>query len=213
MKKEFFLVVAAVLLLFAIIYVLGAIIPTIKEAKAFGEDKQEKVTWVKAKGDDERGCAVYNGEKYHYEDGIIIEYIGKEEKLLSWDYNFLFYGTDRYYSYSEETPDFLVHQWLTVTEVCINENFDFNDQSFYTEEFGEQIHLKDTYIDSTPIDLFKNNPYKAEFDLLCSAHPELKVTVQIKLYDSEYYISFDYGRTSYMISEDFLNVLKENKII
>jgi len=160
----------------------------------------------------------YQGEKYICLKENIFSAYNKEDRelrykdyvLVSWNFNFPISVKREYYSYSTESPDFIVDDSIDRT-VWFNESYDFKQETFVIEN---------TEIEIAYCDAFENERINLNYQVDTQSfywhtktHYALRTRVDVFCVDDIYYMSIPRTEYSYKISEPFLDLLIENKII
>lgn len=170
-------------------------------------------------GDDAPDYIIYQGEKYYYEainSSFIVgdyEYY-KEDVLLSWDkYYFLFSRyTDRYYSYSNDSPLFIYQYEESRMWLYFHEDYNCMEDTFIVGDTDSEIVLGDIF-GSKVEDLEDVYPAKSmRLSLQSKTNSRLRLVVNLYYSQSKWYISYyrDIYDEMWEASESFVKILEQN---
>ena len=170
-------------------------------------------------GDDAPDYIIYQGEKYYYEainSSFIVgdyEYY-KEDVLLSWNRsNFLFLRyTDRYYSYSNDSPLFIYEYGESDMWLYFHEDYNCMEDTFVVSDTDSEIVLGDIF-GSKVEDLEDEYPAKSmRLSLQSKTNSRLRLVVDLYYSQSKWYISYyqDIYDEMWEASESFVKILEQN---
>lgn len=161
----------------------------------------------------------YQGEKYYQlKENIFGTYNIKEKEirdadliLLSWSYNFPFTGVITFFSYSTESPNFIVEPDVEDT-VWFKESFDYQKEIFVVENTEIEVIFSSVFTDKK----IKTTPglYDPQsFYWHAKSYNSLRTKVEVFKLGDNYYMNIPNMSESYQISEPFLDSLIAHGVI
>lgn len=165
------------------------------------------------------GVLEYNGEKYyHMDDGILRltsehgadKYEGYT--VVNWHINLPFSATIIYYSYTQDSPEYMI---ATVSSrVWVKEGLDYLKEAYVIEDVNYEFEFSDE--DLSEEIKYDSSIYQKVGELVChlKRHPELKAKIHIFEADGAYYMHLvNNDDSAYILSDEFVDVLRNNQII
>lgn len=166
----------------------------------------------------------YQGENYYeYEDcGFFIPNSGDDKQafldelqLIGWVPNFPYTLSYEFYSYSEESPDFIVHQRPSAS-ILFKESFDYKAETFVIKETNSEI----VFAEAFGSEAIEKQPAEIIISWYCKKHPMLDTEIDIFSVDGVYYMYlnieggglYNFGK-AYQVSDKLLQILMDNGII
>ena len=143
-----------------------------------------------------------DGNYWHFDD----------EKLEKIDQHGILFYPEKFYSDQKDNPDFICSG--KSGDVWFKKGYDYKAQDFSVLDTDIFIKFSDTYIEGEYMYSIPEENKLAEFQWAISDHKELKNSPAVYLYEEKYYIQFgSSAEAAFRMTEDFINLLKENKII
>ena len=180
-----------------------------------GLEKDKKDIIVRNK----EGVIEFQGETYYQlKDNIFATYsvADKENRyanfiLISWSYNFPFTGVIEYYSYSLESPNFIVEPNVENT-IWFKSSFDYQTEIFVVENTEIEVIFSSAF-KSDKINTAPTKDSVQTFFWYAKSYPSLRTQVNIFSIDGIYYLQIPNMDEIYRISDDFLSLLIANEVI
>lgn len=172
----------------------------------YGTEIKDKVRYVSSEYED---YLTYNGSKYYLNDmSSCFRSPNEELEIISWSYAFPFRAANVYKAPDTENPDYIVGYYeIYFKEGCVPEN-----DMYRIENSSAEICLSQIYKHGDSKDL-SYDYLVSDFNMYSETCPGLYLDVSIFKFEETYYISFNSGMDSYEITDDFLQILKEDFII
>ena len=162
----------------------------------------------------EDGWRIYQGQKYYPAPTYLFDIMPDTEKdvELGWYVNIPFSGGAYYFSNTDEAPMYMYCN-VGAFDVWIRDDFDYTSDIFTIAGTDIEILFSQAFTDNkTEISSLDVPEVKASFIWYSKTVPELQIRADIVEYRDTWYmrtLSLEYWE----ISNDFLNLLNENKII
>lgn len=209
MKKVFVIVLIGIsfpVLSAIVLYSVSFCFSMIGPPAEYGTEIKDRVQYVSS---EHGNHLIYNGSKYYLND-MFSCFHSSEEKLdiISWSYGFPFRAAFVYRAPDTESPDYIVgYHEIYFKEGCVPENGIYS-----IENSSAEICLSQIYKHGDSKDL-SYDYLVSDFNMYSETCPGLYLDVSIFKFEETYYISFNSGMDSYEITDDFLQILKEDFII
>lgn len=172
----------------------------------YGTEIKDKVRFVSSERED---YLTYNGSKYYLNDmSSCFRSPNEELEIISWSYAFPLRAATVYKAPDTENPDYIVgYREIYFKEGCVPEN-----GMYRIENSRAEICLSQIYKHGDSKDL-SYDYLVSDFNMYSETCPGLYLDVSVFKFEETYYISFNSGMDSYEITDDFLQILKEDFII
>ena len=209
MKKVFVIVLIGIsfpVLSAIVLYSVSFCFSMIGPPAEYGTEIKDKVRYVSSEYED---YLTYNGSKYYLNDmSSCFRSPNEELEIISWSYAFPFRAANVYKAPDTENPDYIVgYREIYFKEGCVPEN-----GMYRIENSSAEICLSQIYKHGDSKDL-SYNYLVSDFNMYSETCPGLYLDVSVFKFEETYYISFNSGMDSYEITDDFLQILKEDFII
>ena len=155
----------------------------------------------------------YQKEKYLYTNLFVVDDMSNTNNdadiLLSWDGMRLGY-INSYYSDTSESPIFIYEKRLD--NLYLNEKFDYMSEVFVFENQQTEIIFSEMFENYSKV---QNSKYEGETVLKAYSKKHNRIYIEMQIYSAngKYYISFTNTNETWICSNYFIELLKQNNMI
>ena len=172
------------------------------------EDLHNQVQLILGEANNKPEYVIYQGNKYKFVEEPSFIKIDKDEEdvLVSWNgYRYVGY-VNSYYSNTLNNPLFIYYKtWL-----FLREDYNCTKDIFLIDGINTKIVLEDVFKSKVNSFDFVN---PVEVVLSSEQCPKVKIYLKLVCVEKQWYLSFPYSQEVWVVSDEFIELLSENKII